>query len=165
MFLELIFSLTLNFLTTDLKQTKTLTPVNKYEIVQTMQEAHQEVFKKPAKNNRLAMAWAQIALENAQFQKVYSFNFGNIGSSTNVPHYILGGHRFRAFKRPEQGLEYYWKTINNMCSLAFKYFDAGMPDEASHQLYRCGYFRSDPDVYAKNLKSLYYYALSKVIQK
>lgn len=164
MFLELILSLTINFLSTDLKQTKILTPVNKYEIVQVMEQTHQSVFQKPAKTNRIAMAWAQIALENSHFQKVYSFNFGNIGSSTNVPHYILGGHRFRAFPEPKSGMEYYWKTINNMCSMAFKYFDAGLPEKASFQLHRCGYFRSDPEVYAKNLRSLYFYALSKIIK-
>jgi len=145
-------------------QAKKETPLERQEIVVALIDSHQEVFDAVAKENRIAMAWAQIALENGHGKKVYNYNLGNIGASTKEPYYILGGSRFKSLPSANDGAVFYWKTLKKMCPGVLNVFDQGNAKHAANKLYNCGYFRSDPDDYGDKLKSLYYFAHNKLLK-
>lgn len=142
-----------------LKRAKKLTPLSKNELFDSLKEGYVIVFGKKPSQQRLAMAWAQVSLENGRGSKIYNFNFGNIGASKREPHFFISGHRFRANDSSQEGAILYWKTITKMCSSVFPYFDAGDATGAAYQLRRCGYYRVDKEHYAKGMKKLYWEAL------
>ncbi len=77
------------------KVERQLTPISRVELARALKEGHYKVFKKYPSENRLAVAWAQIAIENLQGKIVYNHNLGNIKSSKHRPYYVKV-NRFRA---------------------------------------------------------------------
>jgi hypothetical protein len=133
---------------------KVQTPITEFELENVLYEAHVDVFGKKPSENRLAMGWAQVALENGAGAKTYNFNLGNIGASERDSYYNVSGHHYRNYGNFMQSARTYWHIISR-CNMAVKYFDAGYADAAAHALRRCGYFRADVDAYSSELSSLF----------
>ena len=133
---------------------KIQTPVTEYELENILYEAHVDVFGKIPSKNRLAMGWAQIALENGGGSKTYNFNLGNIGANDRDSYYNVSGYHYRNYGNFMQSARTYWHIIAR-CKSAVMYFDAGYSHEAAKALHRCGYFRADVIEYAKVLNSLF----------
>src|SRR6478735_5228340 len=62
-----------------LEQPKVSTPISQVELVTTLRDAHVQQYGFEPSRSRLAMAWAQVALENANGQVMWNHNIGNIG--------------------------------------------------------------------------------------
>lgn len=145
-----------------MKRAQELTPMSQGELLQSLKDGHISFFGKEPSKNRLAVAWAQVGLENAQGKKIYNFNFGNIGASKRQPHFFISGHRFKANESVRDGTILYWKTVKKMCSSALPHFDVGDTKSAAYQLYRCGYYRADRDDYARGMSQLYWKAMKGI---
>ncbi len=61
-----------------------ITPLTPSELAKALIAAHVALFGKPPSPNRLAVAWAQCALETGRGALTQHFNFGNI---TPGPHW------------------------------------------------------------------------------
>jgi hypothetical protein len=150
------------FLPISLHRKQTLTPLKQSELFEVLKESHVSVFGKEPSINRLASGWAQIGLENGQGNKIYNNNLGNIGGSKKQPHFFIAGHRFKSNDSPLEGAIVYWNTIKKMCSAVLAYFDAGDPNGAAKQLYRCGYYRADPNFYSHVMSQLFFKSLKEL---
>lgn len=135
-----------------------LTPVSNQDLYLALQESHESFFGSKAPKNRLLSAWAHVGLENGQGDLIYNFNFGNIGGSKREPYFFINGHPFKSNESIHDGTVLYWKTIKKMCSSVLPYFDVGDTHSAAYQLYRCGYYRADRDVYARGMSKLFWKA-------
>ncbi len=147
-----------------LRVKKVNTQIEQKELFDVLREAHISVLGTVPCDNRVTMAWAQVAFENGRGKKVFNYNLGNTGShptSPKRPFYRVSGHRFRAHSNFQEGAEHYWKTILEMCSGALPAFDAGDPSQASQALRRCGYYRAPVEHYTVNLSSLFFEQLHK----
>ncbi len=140
------------------------TPIEVVELARVLKEGHKKAFGKYPSNNRLAVGWAQVALESGQGKIVYNHNLGCITSSKNRPYYIKK-HRFRAHKTFLEGATDYWKVVHKMCKSAFIYFDKGQPYNAALRLKQCGYYESNASQYGKAMTQLYWKAKKKLIPK
>jgi hypothetical protein len=111
-----------------------------------------------APRNRVLMAWALVALENARGRKVYGNNLGNVGPGKGKPRFKLrdGGY-YQAFATPRDGAVRLWAVLTR-CSAAMASADAGDGLGAARSLRRCGYHRTDPSRYGGALRSLYWEA-------
>ncbi len=148
-----------------LKQPKILTEISSTDLMRVLQKGHFRIFGEEPSNKRLAMGWAQVALENGQGKKTYNYNFGNIGAiGKKTPYYLQSGHKFLSNNNFLSGAEIYWKTIKNMCPSSLKYFDVGDSNGAARQLARCGYYRADPDFYSSLMTNLFYTAQKELIK-
>jgi hypothetical protein len=135
------------------------TDVSEKDTKIALRDTHIEVFGKPASNNSIDMAWAQIAIENGRGNIVYNYNLGNIGNSPNQPirsYYKLSGYHFMSFHSIKHGAKFYWKTLQDRCPGALPYFHNGNAIDASIALKKCGYYKADLDFYSKNLRALFY---------
>lgn len=141
------------------KRPQTPTPLSEVQLMEALRDGHVEFFGKEPSKQRLALAWAQVGLENGQGSKIYNFNLGNIGGSKKEPYFFLHGYPFKANDSIRDGSVLYWKTIKKMCSSALPYFDVGDTKGAAYQLYRCGYYRADKNDYARGMNQLYWKAL------
>lgn len=137
-----------------LHQPKKQTILLPSELVDTIKYSHQNIFGKLPSKRRLALAWAQIALENGQGEKIYNYNLGNIGAVKYQSYYIVAGSKFRTFNGFEEGGETYWKTLRDGCSVVLPIFDSGDVVEAALQLERCGYYRVESDKYIVGMSKL-----------
>lgn len=142
-----------------MKRPQTPTPVSERQLLDSLKEGHVAFFGTEPSYRRLASAWAQVSLENGQGSKVYNFNFGNIGGSKREPYFFINGHPFKANDSVIDGTVLYWKTIKKMCPSVLPYFDVGNAKGAAYQLYRCGYYRSDKEDYARGMSQLYWKAI------
>lgn len=157
MALLLIFLILINLpISPSLHQPKKITPLDEKSLLEALKEGHSAYFHNEVPNKRLFMAWAQVGLENGQGSKIYNYNFGNIGASKREPHFFISGYRFKANNSITDGTYLYWKTIKTMCASVLPYFDIGDPQGAAYQLYRCGYYHSDREIYARNMSQLYW---------
>lgn len=146
-----------------LERTKVSTPMTPMELLATLRQAHIDQFGSPPSRSRLAMAWAQVALENAHGAVMWNHNVGNVGPGRGDTWYQHSPKaRYRSFENFIDGAKVYWRVVA-WCSAAFRMFDAGQPATATENLKRCGYFEADLEPYVKGMTSLYYHAIQTVI--
>lgn len=118
-----------------------LTPLSEVALAHALIAGHRDAFGKRVPGHRLAVAWAQVALETGRGKRVRGNDLGNVGG------------RLVAYRTPRQGAEAYWKAVAK-CKPALGYFDVGDARGAAEQLGRCGYFRADPGTYSAGMASL-----------
>ena len=139
---------------------KAPTPLSEAEIVAALSEGHRVVFGASALASRVAMAAAQVGLENGRGAKVYNYNLGNVGAGEHEPHYVVGGRlsraRFKAYATPLDGAVGYWMVLRDRCSGSLAFFDAGDTVGATRHLGVCGYYRAAPERYGAGLRGLYW---------
>lgn len=133
------------------------------EVAEVLRSTHLKVFDKPPSKRRLAMAWAQIALENGQGKQTFNFNLGNIGAGRTQPFYFMAGHKFRSFTSFEEGGQAYWNVLKNRCLIVLSIFDTGDASKAAIQLEKCGYYRVEREIYEAGMSSLYNTAIRKIL--
>ena len=141
------------------------TPMTRTELIGALREGHLQVFGRLPSNNRLAMAWGQVAFENGHGKFVYNNNLGNVGATaSDQPTYFNkgDGHWYRHHDTAVSGAAAYWEVIKR-CQPALQRFDQGNPSEAARWLKRCNYFEADLDVYTRGFTTLFYLAKDKVI--
>ena len=149
------------------RRNKVLTPLNKTQIVVALKCGYKKVFSKKPNMNTVAMALAQVSLENAHGKVIYNNNLGNVGPrrGQSVPYYLLGGTKFISHKTPCSGAVSYWGYLNTLCSDALVCFSLGRPVMASHLLRRCNYYTAPKQKYTKVLSMLFPKALKRVKKK
>lgn len=148
-----------------LHQNKYQTELLPVEIAQVLKDSHYNVFRKYPSNNRLAMAWAQIALENGQGEKIYNYNLGNIGAGKHQSYYVVSGSKFRSFNGFEDSGDAYWNVLKNNCSIVLSIFDTGDVSRSATQLENCGYYRVEREIYERGMVRLYNQAIWKILPK
>jgi hypothetical protein len=141
-----------------LRRPKILTPLSEKELMSVLKISHAKYFEFEPSKARLAVAWAQVALECGRGAKTYNHNIGNIGATKNQTYYIVSTHNYRHFLTFEEGANAYWKTLSK-CSSALQAFDAGDPISAAAALKRCRYYDADENHYSKSMLNLFYRAL------
>ena len=148
------------------RRATTRTPVTRTQLLSVLRDSHQSVFGFLPTTQRLAMAWAQVALENGQGKYVYDNNVGNVAPyRADQPFYIVNKNtKYRAFDTLEEGAGEYWHVVGG-CKGALAAFDAGQPSTASQRLQKCGYFEADIEPYTNGMKSLYNEAVNHVVQE
>lgn len=146
-----------------LEQPKVSTPISQVELVTTLRDAHVQQYGFEPSRSRLAMAWAQVALENANGQVMWNHNIGNIGPKKKDAWYRHSSLTvYRSFDSFVDGAKTYWRTVER-CSSTLTMFDNGWATAASENLKRCGYFGADIELYVNGMNRLYVYALTKVL--
>lgn len=152
--------------------TRQLTPLDDPGIVKALCAGHTLALGTEPSRNRLAVAWAQIALENAHGKALWCNNFGNITAFGRWPgdYYVIVTReriaqdpdvwktvtmKFRSYASPEQGAEDYWRLLLGQYPSVLPFFDLGSPGGAAHELARLHYFTADADQYAKTMTELY----------
>ena len=146
---------------------KILTPIDEKSIAQVLCDSHIERYGQPPSANRLALSWAQVALENNRGKKVWNNNLGNQGPfrmDQEYYHHLRKGWPYRSFGSHHDSGASYWGIISK-CSGALRAFDDGDPDAAAIGLKKCNYFSSDEKQYSRTLSSLYYEAKSRLLPK
>jgi len=138
------------------------TPIGQLELAAVLRNGHYAVFKKFPSDKRLAVGWAQVAIENGQGYHTFNHNLGNINSAKTRPYYVKH-HRFKSHKDFMDGAADYWKIVNGMCKSSLVAFDAGAPRWAAYRLHACGYYGADPTEYGKAMQQLYTKAKTKLI--
>ena len=148
----------------DLYQKRVITPASKTVLINALYDGHKKVFKTTPNYKRLAMALAQINLENGHGKKIYNHNLGNVGPrrAQKVPYFILGGSKFMAHKSFLQGAVGYWHHLKVVCSGALPYFSTGRPVVAGYRLRACNYYTSPKVKYSRLLNILYQSAFKRV---
>lgn len=146
-----------------LERPKASTPMSETELVATLRTSHELQFGTTPSHSRLAMAWAQVALENASGSVMWNHNVGNIGPRGKDVWYRHSSlTTYRSFETFTEGGMAYWRTVSH-CRSTLAMFDAGWPGQVAENLKRCGYFGADVELYIKGMNRLYVYALTKVI--
>lgn len=146
-----------------LEHKKELTPLSATELMSVLRVAHVEQHGSDPSRARLAMAWAQVALENAHGRSVYNHNIGNVAPTQGQDYYFhVPKVKYRSYDTFLDGAKAYWRVVA-WCKSAVRMFDAGMPDKAAENLKGCGYYEADVSLYVKGLSSLYHHALKTVI--
>ncbi len=138
------------------------TPIGEPELAAVLRDGHNAVFGYFPSKKRLAVGWAQVALENGRGKKTFNHNLGKITSFGTRPYYVQK-HRFRAHNNFREGAEDYWRVVNKMCKRALPHFDKGDPYTAAQILSSCGYYEADKYKYGKSMQWLYNYANKKVL--
>lgn len=142
----------------NLRVKKAATPVSSKVLLQVLCESHTRLHGDPPEDNRLALSWAQVALENNRGKKVWNNNLGNQGPfrmNQEYYHHLRRGWPYRSFRSLHDSGISYWILLQR-CSAALRAFDDGDPLRAAQSLKNCNYFSSDVDGYATSLRSLYY---------
>jgi hypothetical protein len=136
------------------------------ELLQALRDGHVKVFGEEPSQNRLSMAWAQVAFENGQGKWSWNHNLGNVNAVNSQAYFVnpADRHHYRAFDSFVDGAEAYWNTVRH-CTAAVKMFDAGAPSAAAGSLKRCGYFEADLEPYARAMASLFSLARHDVFKK
>lgn len=146
-----------------LERPKVSTPLSPTRLLNVLRQAHVELRGEQPSRSRLAMAWAQVALENAQGKVMWNYNVGNVTPGKNGMWYRHSPKaRYRSFDNFVDGAKVYWRVVM-WCKAAFKMFDAGQPIIAATNLKKCGYFEADLEPYTKGLSSLYHHAIKTII--
>jgi hypothetical protein len=149
------------------REPMTLTPMTRVQLLDALREGHFWVFGEEVNDRRLAMAWSQVATENAQGAVVFNHNLGNVGLSTPTQSsYLNEGdrHVYGAFVTAEEGAEAYWAIVQR-CPAALEAFDVGDAASAAAALKECRYFEADVTRYARRLSYLYEYAAAHVLNR
>lgn len=131
------------------------TPLAPVDIAAALRDGHALELGAAPSTRRLAVATAQVLLENGRGRLVYCHNLGMIGAGEHEPAFRIAGHRMRAASDPLDGARAYWRAIRRGHSGALRYYDAGDARGAAMRLARSGYHRTDPETYAARMASLY----------
>jgi hypothetical protein len=140
------------------------TPLTETQLLGALRDGHVAVFGTAPSENRLAMAWGQVAFENGGGKLTYNNNLGNVvAANRETPHYYCRSdhHRYRAFETPAEGAAAYWEVIKR-CKAALVRFDQGNPYAAAAGLKQCNYFEADLGLYTRGFSQLYYHAKKAV---
>lgn len=140
------------------------TPLTPIELGEALREGHCQKFGEYPDDKRLAVGWAQVALENGQGHYTYNYNLGKIKAPKTHLHYVQR-HRFRAHGNAVAGARDYWDVVSWLCRRSLPSFDAGQPEHAAHVLYGCGYYGADKTMYGQAMRQLYQTALHSVLPK
>ena len=162
---SLAFSPAVSSAQVSLKQPMVKTPMSRTELLVVLRESHMKIFGKEPSPNRLAMAWAQVALENDQGRQVYNKNIGNIiKTDASQKYFLLGVHNrpYRSFDSFGDSAAIYWSVMQR-CSPALSTFDHADYETASVWLKKCGYYEADVAAYVAGMKLWYYEAKIKVM--
>jgi len=149
------------------KVKKVATPTSQEDIAEVLCNSHISVFGVPPTNNRLAISWAQVALENNRGKKVWNNNLGNQGPfrmDQEYYHHLRRGWPYRSFNTLHESGIAYWKILKK-CSMALHAFDAGDSFNAALILKKCNYYSSNEKQYSLILNSLYYEAKLRLLPK
>lgn len=117
------------------------TPVSEVKLAEALIVSHRDVTKKKANGHRISVAWSQVALESGRGAQTRGWNIGQIDN---------GKAKFKSLR---EGAQAYWKAVGR-CKAALAYFDVGDAYGAGKALRRCGYHRTDPEVYAGAMRRL-----------
>jgi len=150
-----------------LQRDKQLTPLSDVQLVRALRDSHVENFGFEPSPAKLAMAWAQVALENGQGKFVWNHNLGNIGSPPGTSHefYVHSSYTsYRSFEGYLEGGVAYWRTVRR-CGSAWANFEVGNATASALYLKNCGYYGADTDQYVRGMNELYAYALGNVIPR
>ena len=144
---------------------KTKTPATKQQLISALEKGYSVVFNRKIDNNTLAMALAQINLENAHGKVIYNHNLGNVGPTykENVPYFILGPTKYKAHNTFTQGAIGYWAHLKKVCFKALPYFKTGNAYTASYVLRACNYYGAPKSKYAKVMSQLFPIAKKRVL--
>lgn len=141
------------------------TPMSREEIAVALKQGHVRVFGSEPSENRLAMSWSQVALENGHGTYVWNHNLGNTTpwAAGQSAYYNPGDHNYyKSFATFSDGAAAYWATIKR-CTAALADFDKGDSTKASHDLKVCHYYEAPEAPYAKMLKDLFDYSKRTVL--
>ena len=146
------------------KFSKHLTPISNIQLLRVLRDSHVETFGYEPSNNRLAMAWSQVALENGQGKYLWNHNIGNIGpGSTNHEYYIHSDYTsYRSFDGFKEGGVAYWKTVGRS-KIILAQFDQGDPGGTAISLRNSGYYGADLQQYSRGMTELYGQAIHSII--
>lgn len=150
----------------DKQEKKILTPISKLELVDVLNDSYTKLHGKEPNDNTLAMAWAQVALENSQGRIVWNHNLGNIGNAFDKHQkwYLHSRETYyRSFDSFEESATTYWSVVGR-CEAASIFFKNGQPREAAHALKACNYYGAPEPAYANVLFSLYWLAKTKFVK-
>jgi len=147
---------------------KVPTPISQTGLLDVLRQSHVDVFGHEPEKKRLAMAWAQVALESGRGRAMWNYNIGNVGpapSHPQVPYYIHSAlTRYRSFDTFVDGGRAYWKVLRR-CRFSLMAFDVGQPVQAAKNLKSCGYYGADVVLYSKGMTGLYNFAMKELITK
>ncbi len=135
------------------------TPLTREELGKALREGHVDVFGSEPSDNRLAMGWAQVALENGHGRYVWNHNLGNIAAWAvgQTAYYNPGdGNYYKDFHTFKEGAAAYWSTVKR-CTKAIVDFDAGDGTAAATHLKQCNYYQAPVAPYARMLTDLFSY--------
>jgi len=135
------------------------TPIEQGELTTVLREGHLQAYGVLPGQNRLIMAWAQVALENGMGRYAYNHNLGNLVPSRGQDSFYSAGdkHRYRHFDSFIDAAGAYWRVLGR-CPPALRAFDAGNPRRAAAALRGCAYFEAPVEAYAEGLVGLQRYA-------
>lgn len=134
------------------------TPISREDLAYVMLKGHVTELGEVPSLSRLAMGWAQVALENGNGKYSYNHNLGNIGpSNPDQLWYVsrLDGNYYKSFETFEDAAATYWFQIHH-CTGVLQQFDYGNAVTAASQLRGCGYFGADLQMYTKGMNDLYW---------
>lgn len=154
---------------------KMKTPLGSLELAAVLRDAHHNVFGVDIPKNRLAMAWAQCALEHGRGAAIFCHNLGNITAPSSWagdyyayhftrkenPHDAPAGDsptfvmKFRAHADFVDGARDYWRVISGRYASCLPHFDAGDAAGAAHALKLKGYYTANEADYARNMVALF----------
>jgi hypothetical protein len=151
---------------------KVPTALSEQQLADVLTEGHVAAFGHGPSHERLACAWAQMALEHARGKAVYCHNIGNITALGGWPgaYYVIRVQervkrdpdvwkwmnlKFRAHETPDVGAADYWRLMTGRYKSAVARFDAADPAGAALELSRLGYYTARAEHYIKAMVSLY----------
>jgi hypothetical protein len=141
------------------------TPIKRTELISVLRDSYAHRFGSTPSDNTLAMAWAQIALENATGTQVYGRNLGNVVRTERNQAYFVNtvdGHQYRWFDAFIDSAQVYWEVVSH-CEPALLAFNTGDAATSANWLKRCGYFESDAESYVIGMRKWFTYAKEVVM--
>jgi hypothetical protein len=147
------------------QEQKVLTPISRDDLVDVLHDAYVVNYNKEPSDSRLSMAWAQIALENAEGNIVWNKNLGNIGPAFHKSfHWYVHSKLtiYRAFSSFQEAGQAYWSVIDK-CQTAYRAFGREDAAESAHALKLCNYYGGLETEYTSMLSTLYWIAKQKLV--
>lgn len=150
---------------------KVATPLTEVELARVLREGHLRAFGELPSEDRLAVAWAQCALEHGRGQFIYCHNLGNVTAGSrwvgDVYQLVVQERvrrdpdvwktltlSFRAHASPEAGAADYWILLARSFSSALARFDVGDAAGASDALSAAGFYTARAGAYTAAMVSL-----------
>lgn len=147
------------------------TPLSEIDLVLALREGHKIAFGTDPNQQRLGVAWAQVALEHARGAALDRFCVGNVTAfSWPGDYYVLRVDervsrnpdkwqtlelKFRAYPTAAEGAAGYWRLLAGRYLKALAFFDSGKPGDAAYTLSNLGYYTALPGPYASTMVNLY----------
>lgn len=145
------------------------TPLDERDLGDVLIAGHRAAFGSEPSPSRIAVAWAQNALEAARGKAIWNHCLGNITAGPDWPgdfwtidteeQFTPGVWKtihmhFRAHDSAEAGAVDWWKRMAQRYAAALPYFDRGDAAGAAVCLHGLRYFTADATVYARGMASL-----------